>query len=174
MQKVFWTLGLHLTRCVRFNLLVGRDAGRFFVTGYFPPILWFHLLLIQFLGQDEGKGRWAPTPDVSWLCFFFFFFLQTGVITLGLKRETTVHEITRADVCAACGDWSDWAYVGTNLDLMHVFLIKLYQRKKRLLSECLLDWYQGPLFRNDIITLIALRSFLLLKWGLSHCVEIAS
>lgn len=93
--------------------------------------------------------------------FFFFFFCRQELL-LWVSKEK-LHEMTRADVCAACGDWSDWAYVGTNLDLMHVFLIKLYQRKKRLLSACLLDWYQGPLFRNDIITLIALRSFLLLK-----------
>lgn len=82
--------GLHPTHRVRFNLLVGWHAGRFFVTRYFPPILWFHLLLIQFLSQDEWKASWAPAPDVS--CIFFpsvFLVLADGrVIALALQWET--------------------------------------------------------------------------------------
>lgn len=67
---------------VRFNLLVRWHAVRLFVMGCFPPILWFHLLLIQFQCQEERKGGCAPAPDVSCV-------VQTGELLLRASKWDT-------------------------------------------------------------------------------------
>lgn len=140
---------------MRFNLLVGWHAVRLFVTGYFPPILWFHLLLIQFLGQDEGKGKLSTGTR----CLLFLRRQESYCSGSQMRHYMQVH--VRMYVLQVVTGVS-----GNKNEQTWNYCICFSQNCARETSDCCLHIcvvLQGSLQRNEIITLIEMSPFLLIK-----------
>lgn len=158
-QNALWTL-FPPTRRVRFNLLVGWHAVRLFVTGYFPPILWFHLLLIQFLGQDEGKGKLSTGTR----CLLFLRRQESYCSGSQMRHYMQAH--ARMYVLQVVTGVS-----GNKNEQTWNYCICFSKNCAWETRDCCLHngvaLLQGSLQHNEIITLIEMSPFLLIKGAAS-------
>lgn len=121
--------------------------------GYLPPILWFHLLLIQFQCQEKRKGGWAPAPDVS--CF-----VETGELLSQMRYYMQVH------VCTCCLGWLACVRISMTIlkTIAAPFLKKVLKTQGKCVRVCfskdhyeimvLSHTFTGPLPRDGVCLLV--------------------